>query len=347
MLIGANTGGESDLPRNSQGRALTGDPRNDENIIVSQLHLLFLRFHNRVVDHLGSSTPPVPADALFDEAQRTVRWHYQWIVAHDFLRRIVGPEVIDDILVDRPYATAGGEMTPKGIDLRFFGWRYDPFMPVEFSVAGYRFGHSMIRPDYRINTTITQDIPIFVPAAHPGEFDDLRGFRPLPKQWTIDWSFFFDVGDASHLQPARLIDSKLAEPLHKLPGLRPAALARRNLERGAVLGLPSGQRVAAAMCVPVLSDDDLGIAGMSPAFVGHAPLWFYILKESELGQRGKRLGAVGGRIVAEVLLGLLKGDPFSYINVEPCWQPTLPSAAAHEFTMADMVNFVDSPEPNK
>jgi hypothetical protein len=341
LLLGQNEHGDGDLPRNSQGRALIGDPRNDENIIVSQLQFLFLRFHNKMVDLVAGEG--LSGDRLFEEAQRRVRWHYQWIVVHDFLRRIAGPEVVDDILVERPYV-AGSETNAsrKEIDLRFYHWQEQPFMPVEFSVAAYRFGHSMIRPDYRINTTITQEIPIFVSAAHPAPTADLRGFRPLPQDWEIDWSFFFEVGDDSHLQQARLIDAKLAAPLVKLPGLHPAALALRNLERGKRLALPSGERVALAMGLTPLTEGELQIAGIAEEFRGHTPLWFYVLKEAELRASGRRLGPVGGRIVAEVLLGLLKGDALSYVSVEPNWTPTLPAANAGDFTMPDLVNFVNS-----
>jgi hypothetical protein len=341
LLLGQNEHGDGDLPRNSQGRALIGDPRNDENVIVSQLQFLFLRFHNKVVDVVAGEG--LSGDQLVEEAQRRVRWHYQWIVAHDFLRRVAGPEVVDNILVERPYvAGAGTNASRKEIDLRFYHWQEQPFMPVEFSVAAYRFGHSMIRPDYRINTTITQDIPIFVGDPHPAPTADLRGFRPLPQDWEIDWSFFFEVGDASHLQPARLIDAKLAQPLVKLPGLHPAALAFRNLKRGKRLDLPSGERVAAAMGVAPLTEAELQIVPIAEQLRGHTPLWFYILKEAEVHANGRRLGPVGGRIVAEVLLGLLKGDALSYINVEPNWTPTLPAANAGDFTMPDLINFVNS-----
>jgi len=337
LIVGHNANGELDLPRNELGRAIIGDPRNDENIIVSQLQLLFLRFHNKVVDRLRSQFDD-PSE-LFEEAQRVVRWHYQWIVVHDFLPRIVGQDVVEDILHEDPYAAAGGPVGRPEIHLRFYRWKVSPFMPVEFSVAAYRFGHSMIRPDYRINRTVPNDIPIFKKGA--GEFEDLRGFRPLPKDWTIEWDFFFEVGDGSTLQQARLIDAKLAEPLKDLPGVPPPpALALRNLERGVALGLPSGQRVARAMAVPELPEGDLGLPEGTKSFQGHAPLWFYVLKEAEKRSDGRRLGPVGGRIVAEVLLGLLKGDPFSYINVEPRWTPSL-SRANSRFTMPDLINFVD------
>lgn len=343
MLLGRNESGEFDLPRNvlsaaangdPRGRALIGDPRNDENIIVSQLHLLFLRFHNRTVELVRSEQPALEKDNLFEEAQRVVRWHYQWVVVHDFLGRVVGEDVVNSILAPRKYAVAGGEASVRRVALEFYRWQRAPFMPVEFSVGAYRFGHSMIRPTYKINDPVPE-LPIFPDSPTPGRFEAFHGFRPLPPKWTIDWQFFFETGDGSKLQMARKIDAKLAAPLFHLPELDPAELAFRNLLRGKRLGLPSGQRVARAMGIEPLEDSELGLTEISAVFAGNAPLWFYVLKESEkLGVGG--LGPVGGRIVAEVLLGLLKGDSFSYISVEPNWEPTL---GGTDFAMPDLIRF--------
>jgi hypothetical protein len=356
FLIGENAAGEADLPRTRlpssrhglpRGRALIGDPRNDENVIVSQLHLLFLQFHNSVVDWLSANEPELDRDP-FEEARRLVRWHYQWIVVHDFLNVIVGQDVIDDVLREEPYRVQGGPARRTQAQLRFYSWQRQPFMPVEFSGAAYRFGHSLIRPDYRLNSE-TDDILIFTDGELTDEHQDLRGFRPLPGGWTIDWSLFFEIGDDSHLQRARKIDPKLAAPLGDVPGTdTPRSLAERNLLRGRALELPSGQSVARAMGIEPLSDRDLELTDVSPAFRGHAPLWFYVLKEAELHAGGESLGPVGGRIVAEVLLGLLSGDPQSYLSIEPNWRPTL-GATPGVFTMADLVSFVHGshhPEPD-
>lgn len=117
-------------------------------------------------------------------------------------------------------------------------------------------------------------------------------------------------------------------------------LAFRNLRRGKRLGLPSGQRVARTMGIEPLADEELGIVGISDQFTGNAPLWFYVLKEAQRLGQGK-LGPVGGRIVAEVLLGLLKGDPFSYVNVEPAWTPRRGGLVdADDFTMPHLIRFV-------
>lgn len=353
FLIGANQDGEQDLPRNrlpasaaglAQGRALVGDPRNDENVIVGQLHLLFLRFHNAVVQHLKDDGSNLDGDHLFEGAQRLVRWHYQWIVVNDFLRSVVGDAVVNNILRSDSYDTIAGETPIKRVHLEFYRWQRQPFMPVEFSVAAYRFGHSMIRPDYRLNPNIPNEIPIFTAGDLTDEHQDLRGFRPLAGAWTIDWSFFFEIDGSANLQHARKIDTKLSAPLAEVPGTNePHALAGRNLRRGKALGLPSGQRVARAMGIEPMTDETLGITGLSQDFVDSAPLWFYILKEAEVAG-GDTLGPVGGRLVAEVLLGLLKGDSFSFVNVEPNWAPMLGTTPG-VFTMADLVNFVGGQRP--
>ena len=308
------------------------------------MQLLFLRFHNKVVEQVRTDNPPDQPDLLFEEAQRLVRWHYQWIVVNDFLRRIVGDAVVDDILRSENYVTIAGGTAIRRVKLQFYKWQRQPFMPVEFSVAAYRFGHSMIRPDYRLSASIHVEVPIFSAGELNEEHQDLRGFRPLASGWTIDWTFFFESGDGTNLQHARKIDTKLAAPLADVPGTNePHALAARNLRRGKAFGLPSGQRVARAMAIEPMSDEVLGITDLSAEFVESAPLWFYVLKEAEVAG-GERLGPVGGRIVAEVLLGLLKGDPLSFVNVEPAWTPTLGTTAG-QFTMADLINFVQGQQP--
>ena len=325
-----NAVADDDLPRNSQGVALVGDPRNDENTFVSQLHLLFIKFHNAIVDHVVSTGMFSTPDDIFKEANRLVRWHYQWIVAHDFLRRIAGDDIVDAILT--PAAS-------KPTNRRFFGWSESPFMPVEFSVAAYRFGHSQVRPRYSLNTLV-QNLPIFPPGPNPGRLDAFHGFRPLPPRWAASWPFFFEL-DAEGPQPSRVIDTKLAAGLFTLPGTTgedAPKLARRNLLRGHKLNLPSGEAVAAAMNEPPLTADELGLEDFN--FPNGTPLWYYILGEAERrGDGGSRLGPIGATIVAEVLLGLIDGDPLSYLSVQPLWTPELPAAQDGTFTMADLVRF--------
>jgi heme peroxidase len=335
MLLGnklnLNPGGTQafDLPRNTNGRALIGDPRNDENTIVSQLQGIFLRFHNRVADLM----PGRP----FAEVQQAVRWHYQWAVLHDFLPTIIGQNVVDDILPHSGHKSIKEE-SPH---IFFFHWRDAPFMPVEFSVAAYRFGHSMIRPIYRLNRRIDR-IPIFA-----GKEPNLRGFRPMNIEWAIEWELFFPIRASApqlgidRLQPAYKIDSSLVNPLGALPpeiAVDPSSLALRNLKRGLSMGLPSGQRVARYMGLEPLDVNhlkvgkapdektnprivDLKVTGDPNTFEDNAPLWYYILAEAQSKHGGKRMGPVGARIIGEVFAGLIAGDNHSYLSQDPTWRP--------------------------
>lgn len=334
FLIGRNDeDADDDLPRNIQKTALIGDPRNDENIFVSQLHLTMLKFHNAVVAHVRDN-PGVKRDSetTFEAVQRIVRWHYQWIVVHDYLRRTVGQAMLDEVLDVQ-------DGIPR-LNLRHYTVRTtEPYMPVEFSVAAFRFGHSQIRQRYSLNSLV-RDKPVFCPgsvAENPlGHFG---GFRALPGFWTVEWRRFFDVageGDGE-LQFSRRIDTMLADPLRQLPteigGNRPS-LIDRNLTRGAQLSLPSGQTVAEAMEAPVLTDAELALPDGGPA-----PLWYYVLREASVKADGMHLGPVGGRLVAEVFLGLLAKDPSSYLRQDPRWTPFLPSRTPNQFAMPDLIAF--------
>jgi Animal haem peroxidase len=330
LLVGHSVAG-ADLPRNRQGRALIGDARNDENLIVSQLHLLLLRFHNAVVDHLlGRGRRSRGGAELFEQAQRIVRWHYQWIVVHELLDKVVGKGMARTVREQR----------------LFFAWHDEPFMPVEFSAAAFRFGHSMVRPNYRLNET-----PRSFPILGRG---GLGGFRRLPKRLKIDWGRFFRLtDDVERRESSMLIDGHLSPPLFALPP-DGASLARLNLQRGRALGLPAGPDVAQAMGVEPLSAQELGL-DPAPAGIGRSsrdaliratPLWYYVLREAEArGEHGGiHLGPVGGRIVGEVLLGLLEADPQSYVRLRPAWRPR--ELGSHgDFIMADLIRFTDLRAP--
>jgi hypothetical protein len=356
MLLGEKlTGNDADpkarmVPRvppedAERARAALGDPRNDENVIVSQLQSSMLRFHNRMADLLGPS-------AAFDEVQRQVRWHYQWVVLHDFLPSIIGQDMVNSIL------GVSGPGKPPEPHLKFYKPQKQAFMPVEFSVASYRFGHSMVRPIYRLNAKADR-LPIF---SLKGE--SLVGFRRFPTNLGIDWSLFFKMGDApktgpKRVQPAYKIDTSLVNPLGSLPpevAKDPSSLPQRNLLRGFRMSLPSGQSVARAMGVKPIDDKDLRVGkateadfktnkkltDISPRFAGNAPLWYYILAEAQQQFKNNdtpiRLGSVGGRIVGEVFVGLMLFDSHSYIRQNPNFTPrsdmTSPSG---EFKMADLL----------
>jgi hypothetical protein len=345
-----------DLPRQRDGTAIIGDPRDDENLITSQLHLAFRKFHNALVRRVRAQGIR-GVDQVFERAQRLTRWHYQWMVVHDFLPRMVGQELIDRILVE----PADG---PAEVRLDFYhpDNTDKPMMPIEFAVAAYRFGHSMLRPSYVINEE-GGDAELF--GAEPTPFN-LNGRRPLPPRLKIAWRHFFDDIPGEPRLPtnfSRPIDVDLSAPLFTLPtSIVPPpdtriSLAERNLLRGKRLGLPSGQQVASAMGLPadlILTGPDLfpeqsAVRKFLVEKIGtenveklsaDTPLWYYILREAQVQENGERLGAVGGRIVAEVFLGLLKFDGSSYLNKDPLFRPTPPIARkVGVFGMGDFLKF--------
>jgi hypothetical protein len=308
--------GENDVPRNAEGIALLGDARNDVHVLVSQLHVAFLRFHNLVVSRLREDG--VPETDLFIEARRATIWHYQWVIVHDFLRRLVGSELVGEVLSTGPrHYRADGE----------------PFIPFEFADAAYRYGHSQMRETYRLNG-MGEPVTLF-----PG----LIGFRPVPPELTVDWAFLFDLPGRPPAQRAKRIDGRLARSLIRLPLEITGdvdldayhSLASRDLQRGHALALPSGEAVASAMGAEPLSREEVGLGS---EWEDETPLWFYILREADVRGDGDKLGPVGGRIVAEVLIGIVKADSESFLAVDPDWMPTL--ADGREFGMGSLLEAV-------
>lgn len=325
-----------DLPRTADGTAILGDPRNDEHIILAGLHAAFLLFHNAAVDYVAARSRRSSTDEIFREAQRLTRWHYQWIIVHEFLPQIIGQPLVNDILARgrRIYHPSVG------------------FMPVEFQGACYRMGHSMVRPSYRANLAGDNGGPFFAFIFDPsqeGASDptDLRGGVRTPRRF-VGWQTFFDFGDGQMRRNKRL-DTTLSTPLFQLPlqtiasGDGPTSLAQRNLLRHITWSLPSGQSIARAMRAPVLSSGDLAdVRPLGANLDRSTPLWFYILREAHVMAQGHTLGPVGGRIVGEVLIGLLQLNRNSYLSANPRWRPTLLDRfgqQTNDFRMVDMLTF--------
>jgi hypothetical protein len=332
-----------DLFRNDQKAALVGDGRNDENLIVAQLHLAFLRFHNAVVRMLRDGDADRPEEETFAAAQRLVRQTYQWLVVNDFLTAITTDGTVDAVF-DAPVYRPG----PDGV-----------FMPLEFSVAAFRFGHSMVRGVYDWNRNFPRATfdQLFQFTGRGDPDTSLAGAPTLPENWPAEWDRLLGTGeDPGGVHFARKIDTRLAPPLFAMinEGLDGAApltvrailksLAVRNLLRGYKLAIPTGQAVATELARKLdgpggrvigapLSTDEL-LSGTNQAlnaaladggFLTATPLWFYVLKEAEVRGQGNALGPVGGRIVAETLVGLVVNDPDSYVNEHGReWVPTMP-----------------------
>jgi len=350
------------LPPEQSRKAFIGDGRNDENLAVAQLHLAFLRYHNAVVDALAASG--VPAGELFARGRTFVRHSYQWLVVNDYLRQVCDPAVVDAVIA------AGAPIYKAFYDARKAQIPAGTLpMPLEFSVAAFRFGHSMIRGAYDFNRNFgaeaklapratLADLFTFTGKA-PSPFDPLNT-PTLPNNWIVEWARF--MGGASEIHNARPIDTRVASTLLALPneGEDPnippdqvallKSLARRNLRRGWLLNLPSAQTLIASfagagVAIAPLSPADLTSGPTGGALQGdlvtQTPLWFYILKEAEVLHAGAHLGPLGSRLVAETLVGLAMNDPTSYWGLKPsgAWRPAdtlAPGGIAIE-TLADLL----------
>ena len=305
-----------DLPRNSQGIALIGDPRNDVHIFAAHVHLALLHSHNGLVNRLRADGEPEAE--LFEAARRALTRHYQWIIVHDFLPRLVGTQVASDVLAH------GGRFfsPPPG----------EAYVPLEFADAAYRYGHSQIRHTYQLQPG-GPAFPLF---------PDLAGLGPITPEHRVDLGQLFDLPGHTPAQRAKRMDGALPASLIRLPGQVTGevdvdayrSLAVRDLLRGAATSLPSGETVAAALGIAPLTASQVG-----PGWAAGTPLWFYILKEAQALGAGNQLGPVGGRIVAEVLLGLLRADPDAYLTADPSWTPTLPSRDGTSFGLTDLLLF--------
>jgi hypothetical protein len=313
LLTGAHAG---DVPRNGQGIALIGDPRNDVHLFVNQLQVALIGAHNLLVDRLREDGE---AEAnVFDEARRALTWHYQWALLNDFLPTVVGEKLGAGLLQDGPMLYEHGD-TPQ--------------IPLEFADAAYRYGHSQIRDRFKVNES-SEPVPLF---------PDLIGFGPVPTERVVSWPLLFDVPDAPPAQRAKRIDGRLPESLINLPVAITGAvdedayhsLAARDLQRGQATALPSGEAVARALGVEQLTRDEVGLA--EHGWDAETPLWYYVLREADVQQQGDRLGAVGGRIVGEVLVGIIDADPESYRAVDRSWRPTLPAATSDRYGIADLI----------
>lgn len=329
-----NFDGFNDVPRKSSDpaggkndrEALIGDERNDENLIISQMHVAFLRAHNKLV-----------RDGLnFNAARKTLVQHYQSIIIGDYLIRVCSRETIKDIL------TYGN---------RFFrSAPYKLYMPIEFSAAAFRFGHSMIRSKYEINRNFKEDkqatlLQLFEIPMFKGLPADVLA---LPEQCVVEWRNFLEGGP----NRSRRVNTVLVDPLsalihpHNGTDLKGAkrTLAVRNLLRGYLLRVPTGQRVAQACGFTPMTPQQI-LDASTPAqrdvlakynFHKDTPLWYYVLAEAA---RRTSLGPVGSTIIGEVLIGLIRWTDDS-ILCEPNWKPTLGSSKTH-FTLRDLFQLAD------
>jgi ribosomal protein L14 len=346
----------NDLPRESNSpKAVIVDARNDENLAVAQTQVAFIKFHNAVVKDLIENHGRGDTKDTFEAAREIVIRHYQWIILKDFLPRIIKKSVLNDVL------TEGNKF--------YFPTRKNVFMPLEFSVAAYRTGHSMIRNSYNWNHLFNDD-----PGAAPDEpssvhlgtatLAELRTFtgsggmegkNQLPSDWLINWNLFYNIDNSIGLKKQKFnfaseINTKIASLLGFLnPELitfkREFSLPALDLYRTRAMSLPTGQAVAEIILGTkerILKPEQL--VNLLPEnlkykFSKETPLWFYLLAEAEIEEGGRRLGEVGSRIVAETFVALLKLSRPSILTEDFQPNPSL-GAEGGEFGMPQMLKFI-------
>lgn len=270
---------EEDLPRNHKSVAIIGDPRNDENLLISQLHLLFIKFHNKVM----------ASSENFDSTKNSVVWTYQYIIVHDFLKRFCGNSIVNYVL------RKGG---------KFYNPRYpdQPFMPHEFAIAALRFGHGTILNSYKINDSSTYTLQ---------EIFERR-------DQVVNWKHFFGehAQHSKKLHP-HLAETLGDMPIDTPEGVTQNSLPLRNLKRGKQFKLTCGQRLARKMKVKKLSSTVL--AEHYPELKNgdmheQTPMWYYMMAESEIQHDGHQLGSTGAILLAEVIIGILQYDHNSFLH---------------------------------
>lgn len=415
-----------DLPRTSSKMrtAIIADPRNDENIVISQIHAAFLQLHNVLVDHFSKLKGMKGRyEEQFRMAQNQVRWYFQWIILFDYLPRVVDLSQWNKIknyaLKDSPHTETTGqvrgqikEVIQEDVERKFYKWRNERFIPLEFSAAAFRFGHSQVRRKYQFNRDpsrtrnsrgvevnsqaeflftdeyfrsktpfIRVSMPMFFPKPESETFVSNKLIGPslainlsnmpmnLPsfeeRKGLVD--VLKEIKEVKERLGQRLDEKLRDEPINDIIDtifkdtftqlgtddlrkflldatirINEANLAERNLIRGLMLRLPSGQSVAKAMGLDALTIE--GKEGFPEHLVNNTPLWYYILYEAEKEKQGKRLGPVGSRIVAEVIIGLIQGDKTSFLNQDPNWRPMkkvgkelVTIAEDESFVMADLL----------
>lgn len=327
---------ELDLARNCKGTALIGDPRNDENIYVSQVQGAFICLHNlileavydekeqagsselgeKVIDFVMAATHSHiwdntinPALTEFEIARHFVRLHYQWLVVNDMLPAFVQKDAIKDSFENQLFGPSPA------------------IMPVEFSGAAYRFGHATVQQTYRLADG--SDVTFF----------EKEGFGPRGPDADISMKDYF----GTKAMPARGVGLSFAKDIFELPFVESGIkfgdveisndqakkLPLRNILRDRfTLELASGQQLAELIGV----DDRPKIPKiLADAGIEKTPLWVYCLQEAKDGL----LSGVGGRIVASVFKSLLECDEESYFHI-PKFRPDT------QFnSMSDIMKFVE------
>lgn len=344
-----------DLPRARDGTAEVVDSRSDENLAIAQMHVLFAKFHNALL-HLGKTKPElldgVPGKSHFERTRRLVTWHYQWIIVHDYLPSFVQTAVLHRVFAERNLILFPRLYTPRNAPMD---------LPVEFTVAAYRFGHSMVQEVYLLNIEqlVPTDTLIFMTRRGGGIGGTPQHPAPahLRADHVVDWDFFFRAME-SNLNRGQNIDTFITEKLYELPPqtvalfraegvlkIRPRLqelmmpLPELTLKRGAKIRLPTAEQFAEHFGLPIIPHCKMGVTEEDqmlfddPEFRSRTPLWYYLLREASfemvtevdpnntIDPPIQKLGTIGSQIIAETFLQILAADKDSILNDGIKWRP--------------------------
>lgn len=352
-----------DLPREADGWPRVPDPRNDSNLNLAQLHVLFIRFVRAARQALASLEP---------EAQlRVMRRHLQAVVWHDYVRRLVPTPVLDDLRGHGRRLVA----TPFNGGVAAF------HVPPEFAWGAFQVPHAMIRERYQpwgFGAGQVADPPgnatlaTLLGQTYAGL--GLVGGR-LADDWRMNWDSFLGPPEGPAPTPAVRAGTRLRSDVFRLPGRfftvvegdvsdRPRNLALRTMEIAYAMGVPTGQDLAAFAAnagadVKALTPEELA-AGLSlgaqrvfrqrrsrrRSLAERTPLWFYCLRECEM-QGGECFGPLGGRIVAETLHAAIEASGTGFFDPATGWDagagPRLPSRRAGTFDLYDLRALAETP----
>lgn len=353
--LGLKGGSLRDVPFEDGNRPVIGDRmdlRNAENLILRQLHVVFLKFHNQVIgrlpERIKDHDPSVPPGAtLFARAQKLVRWTYQWLVWNDFVPKF-RPQSIEQ------------QKLEKVLTKQAF------YLPLEFVLAGFRFGHSMVQGNYALNChhkfkddtaeNTSVDLKSLI---NPSKETAER----LAEENAIDWRQFF-AGSGVPIFASK-IDTHINPALGELPsgtfrafakpggrGEANQSLPYRTLVRGARACLASGQQVASqlrkkAQTIPDISGDLEKDEYLKEAkLTENTPLWYYILKEAEVrSPEVDALGPLGYHLIEDTIAAVLQNDSDSFVFQGNDWKPPRWILPEGSQSMSALIEFAQANEP--
>ncbi len=346
-----------DLPRdihNGQPRCV--DPRADSNLALAQMHVLLVRFHQKLAKI---------SEATEQDAKLETKRHIQAVVLTDYLPRLIPSDIYNSVLKE-------GRRVVAPDDAAEF------LVPLEFAAAVFRFGHSMVRKVY---SPWGLSWPIGAPDQYPEESASLGTLlhytsngeitkNHLEYYWGQFWRHWVDmklVGKENSNVFAAPISTRINSDLGKIPKANfphiktdgeTFNLPLQTLLRGSKFSLPSGQEVAEflgekqTLDVKAFLDKDPRFAEVASSSIlhEHTPLWFYTLAEAEGSPEGK-LGSVAARVVMETFHAALDADHegilrFMDNNANLDFKIRIPtqSETNSHITLTDIVKFVYGPQ---